>query len=298
LRPEQLLLAPWQERRHSELGPLRQPEAVRPGGPMEWLAVWLVRSSSCPQQAGSSAVCRRAAAGPSSGFRQAVWLPAAAQAGSAEQALWSAPVVAWRPLAAAGMLPARELAPPSERQAGEAGSAKAEVLVQPAASARRALSLRVEAAAVVCVQVAQPREAAAESGARGRPPEVAVAASGAAAEPQQEAVAAEPGAELQPGEAAAEAARAVAPRQVGAAEPVRDAEVQRPAAEVAAPRVPWARRLAAVRLALASSVCRPGPTLPWPGPRRAVRTAHAMWRSRAALPSKPLWQAARCEGLS
>ena len=176
---------------------------------MAWLAVWLVRSSSCPQQAGSSAVCRRAAAGPSSGFRQAVWLPAAAQAGSAEQASWSAPAVAWRPLAAAGMLPARELAPPSERQAGEAGSAKAEALVQPAASARRALSLRVEAAAVVCVQVAQPREAAAESGARGRPPEVAVAASGAAAEPQQEAVAAEPGAELQPGEAAAEAARAV-----------------------------------------------------------------------------------------
>ena len=168
--------------------------------------------------------------------------------------------------------------------------------MQPAASALRALSLRAEAAGVACVQAAQPREAAG-SGARVQPPEVAVPASDVAAEPQQEAVAAEPDAVLQPGEAAAEAARAAAARRpVVVAEAEWDAEVQRLAAE--APLVPWARPPAAERPALASWVCRPGRPLPWPGPRRAVWTAHAMWRSRAALPSKPLWQAARCEGLS
>jgi len=195
------------------------------------------------------------------------------------------------------MLPAREVAAPSELQAAEAESGKVAAWVQPAASALRALSLQAEAAGVACVQAAQPWEAAG-SGAQVQPPEVAVAVSDVAAEPQQEAVAAEPDAVLQPGEAAAEAARAVeALRPVVVAEAERDAEVvQRPAAE--APLVPWARRPAAERPALASWVCRPGLPLPWPGPRRAVRTAHAMWRSRTALPSKPLWQAARCEGLS
>ena len=106
------------------------------------------------------------------------------------------------------MLPAREVAAPSELQAAEAESGKVAAWVQPAASALRALSLQAEAAGVACVQAAQPREAAG-SGARVQPPEVAVAASDVAAEPQQEAVAAEPDAVLQPGEAAAEAARAV-----------------------------------------------------------------------------------------
>ena len=195
------------------------------------------------------------------------------------------------------MLPAREVAAPSELQAAEAEAGKVAAWVQPAASALRALLPRAEAAEVAFVQAAQPREAAAGTGVRVQPPEVAVAVSDVAAEPQQEAVAAEPDAVLQPGEAAAEAARAVAAlRPVVVAEAERDAEVQRPAAE--APLVPWARRPAAERPALASWVCRPGLPLPWPGPRRAVRTAHAMWRSRTALPSKPLWQAARCEGLS
>ena len=132
------------------------------------------------------------------------------------------------------MLPAREVAPPSELQAAEAESVKAAAWVQPAASALRALSLQAEAAGVACVQAAQPR-AAAGSGARVQPPEVAVAASDVAAEPQQEAVAAEPDAVLQPGEAAAEAARAVeALRPVVVAEAERDAEVQRLAAGGAA----------------------------------------------------------------
>ena len=271
-----------------------QPEAARPGGLAEWLAGQL----ACPRQAALSAVCRRAAAVPSSGFRRAVWLPAATWVEFAAQASWLVPAVAWCPLAAAGMLTAREVAPPSELQAAEAESVKAVASAQPAASALRALLPRAEAAGVACVQAAQPREAAAGSGVRVQPPEVAVAASDAAAEPQQEAVvAAEPGAVLQPGEAAAEAVRAVeAQLPAVAAEEVRDAEVPLPAAE--APLVPWARRPAAERPAVAAWVYRPGLPLPWPAPRRAVRTAHAMWRSRAALPSKRWWQAARCEGLS
>ena len=141
---------------------------------------------------------------------------------------------------------------------------------------------------MACVQAVQPREAAAGSGALVRPPEVAVVASDVAAEPQQEAVAAEPGAALQPGEAVAEAARAVEAQQpVVAAEAVRAAEVPRPAAVVEVALVPWGRRPAAERPALAAWVCRPGLPLPWPGPRRVVRTAHAMWRSRVAPPSKP-----------
>ncbi len=113
-------------------------------------------------------------------------------------------------------------------------------------------------------------------------------------------VAAVPGAVLQPEEAAAEAVRAVPVRQPVAAEPVRDAEVLRRVAEAAAPLAPWARRLAErlERPAVAAGVFRPGHSLPWPGQQPEVRTAHAMWRSRAALPSKLLWQAARCGGLS
>ena len=166
--------------------------------------------------------------------------------------------------------------------------------MQPAASALRALSLRAEAAGVACVQAAQPWEAAG-SGAQVQPPEVAVAVSDVAAEPQQEAVAAEPDAVLQPGEAAAEAARAVEALRPVVAEAERDAEVPPPAVEV--PLVTSARR-PAERPAVAAWVYRPGLPLPWPAPRRAVRTAHAMWRSRAAPPSKRWWQAARCEGLS
>jgi hypothetical protein len=193
------------------------------------------------------------------------------------------------------------MARPSEPQA--AGSAKVVVSAQPAASAPQALSLRAVAAEVGCVQAARLWEAAAESDARGRPPEAAVPAAASAAEPQQVAVGAvAPVAVLRPEEAAAEV-RAVAARQPAvAAEPVWDAEVRRLVAEVVGPLVPppvpWAQRPAAERPALAAWACRPGLSLPWPGPRPAVRTAHAMWRSRAALPSKLLWQAARCEGLS
>jgi hypothetical protein len=131
LLPAQLRPAQWQERRHSAwealsgaFRPVRQPEAARPGGLMEWLAAWLARSSSCPPQGASSAVCRRAAAVPSSGFRRAAWLPVATRVAFAEQASWPAPAVAWRPLAA-GVSPVQEVVPPSEPRAAEAESVKA-----------------------------------------------------------------------------------------------------------------------------------------------------------------------------
>jgi len=63
LRPEHRHSA-----RRAPLEVCRQPEVARPGD----LAAWLAPSSWCPRQAASSAVCRRAAAEPSSGFRRAV----------------------------------------------------------------------------------------------------------------------------------------------------------------------------------------------------------------------------------
>jgi hypothetical protein len=74
--PAELRPAQRQEHRHSAWEPLsgvfrptqQPPEAARPGD----LAEWLAPSSWCPRQAASSAVCRRAAAEPSSGFRRAV----------------------------------------------------------------------------------------------------------------------------------------------------------------------------------------------------------------------------------
>ena len=38
--------------------------------------------------------------------------------------------------------------------------------------------------------------------------------------------------------------------------------------------------------------------LPWPGRRRAARSARAIFVSQAASPSERSWQAARCEDLS
>lgn len=151
------------------------------------------------------------------------------------------------------------------------------------------------------MQVAQPSEAAEGSDARVRPPEEGAAAvvSQLAAAPPQEAEV--PAAVRRLEEAAGEAVQVVVQQPAVAAEPVRDAEVLRlaAAAEEAAPLLePWARRPAAERPARAAWACRPGQPLPWPGQRPEVRTAHAMWRSQAALPSTLLWQAARCEGLS
>ena len=283
-----------QERRHLARAPLSevlrpaqpgvlhpaQPERARRAGPAARRLAW---SSGCPQQ-GASSVRRCVAAAPSSGFRRAVWLPAGTRVESAELAQWSAPAIAWRPKAGAA------LASPSEPQV--AALAQQAESARRVASALRALWPRAEVAAVACERAAQPWEAAAGSGARVQPPAAEAEALDAAAEPQQVAGAAEPDAALQPGEAAAAWGARV--QQPAAAVALRGAEVLRPAAEVLP--VPWVRRPAAERPSA-------GPPwiycpLPWPARRRAVRSAHAMRRSRAALPSKQLWQAARCEGLS
>jgi hypothetical protein len=157
-------------------------------------------------------------------------------------------------------------------------------------------------------------EVAAGSGAKVRPPEAAEAESapsvrqlgaaeaesapsvrrpGAAAEAQGAAV-------EQPPEAAGVALDAVAePQQAGAAAARLDAEVLRPGVGAAAEqRVPSVRRPAAGHPSAPPSWRLEGHPLPWLAPRRAVRSAHGMRRSRTASPSKRLWRAAGCEGLS
>jgi hypothetical protein len=103
-----------------------------------------------------------------------------------------------------------------------------------------------------------------------RPPVGAGAALDAVAGPQRAEAAAEPD--------------AVAVQRPGVAEEgLPDAEVRQPAAEhPSAVRPSW----------------RPGGLLPWLAPRRAVRSARAKRRSRAASPSRQSWRAAGCEGLS
>jgi hypothetical protein len=221
-------------------------------------------------------------------------------------ASWSAPAVASR-LTAAAAAAAQEMAPPSETKAVEASA-----LAQPAASAQRVLlPAAAEAEAVPCGQAGPLQVAAAESDARVPPQEEAAELDAAALRPEVAAVAeldaaavplpevAAAGsdvAELPPAaEAAVPGVEAVQPPGA-AAVARRVAEVQRPGA--AGAPVAWGQQRAAVHPSAAPWVCRPGQALPWLAPRRAVRSAHAMRRSRAASPSKQLWQAARCEGLS
>jgi hypothetical protein len=135
-------------------------------------------------------------------------------------------------------------------------------------------------------------------GPSARQPGAAEAAQGGSAAEAQppEGAEAVSGAGVQPPEAAGEALDAAAePRQAGAAAALRDAEVLRPG--VAAEPGPSVRQPAAHPSAAPPS-WRPGGLLPWLAPRRAVRSAHAMRRSRVASPSRQSWRAAGCEGLS
>jgi hypothetical protein len=139
------------------------------------------------------------------------------------------------------------------------------------------------------------------SDARAQVVEAEPAALDARAQPR-EAVEAElgAGAEAEPGAERGEAAARGAGRQPGAVVEARDA-VLRPEAvrDVVRRR---AERDAALRraagLLAAASTYRRDQLLPGPAPTRVARSAHAMWKSRAASPSGPWWQAARCEGLS
>ena len=138
--------------------------------------------------------------------------------------------------------------------------------VLPGPSARQP-EVAEEVVVVVSAARAQPREAASDA-EEVRQPEAAGVASDAVAEPQQAVAAAEPD--------------AVAAQLPGAAA-LQDGQVQRPAA--AHPSAPPSWR-------------QEDQLHPWLAPRRAVRSAHAMRRSRAASPSRRSWRAAGCEALS
>jgi len=141
-------------------------------------------------------------------------------------------------------------------------------------------------------------EAAGASGAKVQPPGVAGAESAPSARQPGAAEVASDAEEAQPPEAAGVALDAVAePQQAVAAEGLLDVEVQRPG--VAEEPVPSVRQPAAAHPSAALPSWRPGARLlPWLAPRRAVRSAHAMRRSRVASPSRQTWGAAGCEGLS
>jgi hypothetical protein len=184
---------------------------------------------------------------------------------------------------------------PASRQEG------AEAEVSSAASAQRVPSSLPGAAAegAASYERAVPRWAEpAVSDAQEKVVEAEPAAWDARAQPWE----AEPGAaaEAEPGAERGEAAAQRAGPRPGAAVEARDA-VLRPEAvrDVVRRR---AERDAALRraagLLAAASTYRRDQLLPGPAPTRVARSAHAMWKSRAASPSGPWWQAARCEGLS
>jgi len=175
----------------------------------------------------------------------------------------------------------------------EAGAAAS---VPPAASAQRVLRPVAEASVAPCGQAAPLQAVAAASDAQVPPQEVAEAELDARVPLPEEAAAASDAAELLPAAGAAVPGGEAVQPPGAAALALRVAEVLRPGAAEAP--AAWGRRQAAARPSAVPWVCRPGQALPWLAPRRAVRSAHAMRRSRAASPSKQLWQAARCEGLS
>jgi hypothetical protein len=169
--------------------------------------------------------------------------------------------------------------------------------VRPAASVPQ-VRLPAEEAAVVWGAKVQPQEAAEVlPGPSAQQPvaaEEARVVSAAEAQPREAAEAAS-GAGVRPPEAAGVALDVVAePQRAGVAAAVPDAEApQLAVAEVPAPSV----RQPAERPSVLPS-WRPGGPRPWLAPRRAVRSAHAMRRSRVASPSRQSWRAAGCEGLS
>jgi hypothetical protein len=122
------------------------------------------------------------------------------------------------------------------------------------------------------------------SAVEAQPPVAAEAASGAGV--------------VLPPEAAGAALDVVAePQQAVAAEGLPDVEAPRPGVVEQPERAPSGRLPAAEHPSAPPSCC-PGGPLPWLAPRRSVRSARAMRRSRAASPSRQSWRAAGCEGLS
>ncbi len=267
-----------------------RPEAVCRGV----LAVALARSLGCPRPVALSGcrrpvaswVARRDAPAAQPWFRRAMGRSAT----RLEPASQSAPAAALHQKAGA----AQETASPSEWKAVEASA-----WVPPAASAQWELPPMAEAAVESDAQAPPQEVAGSESDVRVRPLEVAAeAALDAAARLPEEAVAALDVAAVQPpvaGAAVPGVAVGQPPAEVGQASD-EEAALRRAAGEQVP--VEWGRPPAAVRPSAAAAapwLCLP---LPWLAPRRAERSAPAMRRSQAASPSKQLWQAARCEGLS
>jgi hypothetical protein len=213
----------------------------------------------------ASSVRRDAAVAPSSCFRQAAGRPSAVLL---EPAWWQAPAAAWRQLGEAAA--AQAMASPSEMKAA---AVVAESSVRPAASAPKARLPAEEAVAASGAKVQPPGAAEVESAPSVQQPGEAAAASGAGV--------------VLPPEVAGVALDAVAePQQAEAAEVPLDAEVLRPGVVEAEQPAPSARRPAAGHPSAPPSWRPGGHPLPWLAPRRAVRSAHAMRRSRAASPSR------------
>jgi hypothetical protein len=215
--------------------------------------------------------------------------------------------LARRRAALSGPVSLQEPAAASHRSAGAAAremaspSATKAVVVQvespsapPVASAR----LPAEGAAVASdAKVRQPEVAEVRPGLSAQQPPGAAAeeaVSAAQALPREEA-AVELDVRGQPPEAAGAVALDAAAELQREAAALLDAEARRPeAAAVLAVRV----LLPAGRPSALPSWRREGRYLPWPAPRRAARSAHALRRSRAASPSRRSLRAAGCEDLS
>ena len=227
-----------------------------------------------------------------SSFRRVQGWPSAALSGLAPAAAWRQPVEA---------ASAQAMASLSEMKAAAVAQpvrlvASARLPAEGAASALGAKEPPPGAAEVLPGPWGRRQEAAgALPGLSARQPAAGAAEVGSAAEAQpQEGAEAASGAEVQPREAALDAV--AEPQQAGAGAALLDAEVPRPG--VAEEPAPSARQPAAERPSAAPWVCRPVQPLPWLAPRQAVRSAHAMRRSRTGSPSRQTWRAAGCEGFS
>jgi hypothetical protein len=251
-------------------------------------AAWSSARLSGRQHSEASLVHRDAAA-PSL-FRQVQGWPSAALSERASRQAQAA--ASHRPVEAAA---AQVMASLSEMKVA---AVVGELLVWPVASARRALRPVEGAASASGAKVQPPGAAEVLPEPSARQPGVAAVAeqvSAAEAQPPEAAGASGAGA-VPPPEAAGVVLDVVAEPQQAVAVAVRlDAEVLRPG--VAAGPGPSARQPAAAH-PLAPPSWRPGVLLPWLAPRRVVRFAHAMRRSRAVSPSRQSWRAAVCEGLS
>ena len=237
-----------------------RPEAARRVVPV---VRWSARLSGHPRS--EVALARRAAAVAPSCFRRAEEeRPSAALL---EPAWWQAPAAAWRQPGEAAA--ARAMVSPSEMRA----AAVAEQSVRQVASAPQA---RLPA-----------EEAAAASGAKVQPQGAAEAESAPSVQQPGEAAAVSGVGVVLPPEAVGAALDAVAePQQAVAAEVPLDAEVLRPGVVEVEQPAPSVRQPAAGHPSAPPSWRLGGHPLPWLAPRRAVRSAHAMRRSRAASPSR------------